>query len=270
MPKVLLVDDEQQFRVSLARRLTLRGYETCESASGVEAVQAIRADRDIDVVILDRKMPEMSGEQVLRDIKHFRPELQVIILTGHGSMASAVETGRLDVYSYLQKPCELDELVGVIDAARRDKVQAMARHEVPHVERGSRIKWLIGSHGSRPGLLALGALVFLAIVLAPVPDRLQVLLSSAKTGEPGDVNQGYAGYAKMKPQENIAEYYSRYADLHKTQTDGDGQTQERPLTPDEAAFRAKVMLGILVMAALFWASGAVPIGITALAVGVLM
>ena len=270
MPKVLLVDDEQQFRVALARRLTLRGYETCEAANGVEAVQAIRANRDIDVVVLDRKMPEMSGEQVLRDIKHFRPELQVIILTGHGSMASAVETGRLDVYSYLQKPCEFDELVGVIDAARRDKVHAMARHEVPHVERGSWAKWLIGTHGSRPGVLALGALVFLAIVLAPVPDRLNVLLSSEKTGQLGDINQGYAGYAEMKPQENIAEYYSEYAKLHKTQTDANGQAQERPLTPDEAAFRAKVMLGILVIAALFWASGAVPIGITALSVGVLM
>ncbi len=270
MPKVLLVDDEAQYRTSLARRLTLRDYETCEATNGVEAIQAIRADHDIDVVLLDRKMPEMGGEQVLQEIKQFRPELQVIMLTGHGSMASAVETGRLDVHSYLQKPCELDDLVAAIDAARQDKVHAMARHEVPHVERGSRVKWLIGSHGSRPGLLILGVLVFLAIVMAPIPGRLHELLSSVKTGQPTDVTQGYAGYAKMKPQENIAEYYSRYAHLHKTEIGANGQTRDRDLTPHEAAFRAKVMLGILVIAALFWASGAVPMGVTALSVGVLM
>ncbi len=270
MSKVLLVDDEHQFRNSLARRLELRGYETHESASGVEAVQAIRADREIDVVLLDRKMPEMSGEQVLRDIKRFRPELQVIILTGHGSMASAVEAGHLDAYSYLQKPCELDDLVDVIDAARRDKPHAMARHEVPDVERGSWLKWLVGSHGSRPGLVALGVLIVAAILLAPAPDRLMTILSAAKTGQPNDVTQGYAGYAKMKPNESIAHYYSRYAGLDKTTRAESGQKQSRPLTVNEAAFRAKVMLAVLVMAALFWASGAVPIGVTALSVGVLM
>lgn len=270
MPKVLLVDDEEQFRTSLARRLSLRGYQTCESTSGVEAIKAIRADHDIDVVILDRKMPEMTGEQALRELKTFRPELQVIILTGHASMSSAVETGRLDAYSYLQKPCDLDELVGVIDAARRDKVHVMARHEVPQVERGSRAKWLMGTHNSRPGLFLLGVALLLAIVLAPVPERLRWLLSSPKTGQQTDVNLGYAGYAKMEADENIASYYGRTAGLKKTQTDKTGQKHIRPLTADEAAFRAKVMLGTLVMAALFWASGAVPIGVTALLVGVMM
>jgi sodium-dependent dicarboxylate transporter 2/3/5 len=270
MPKVLLVDDEDQFRVTLARRLNMRGYETCESASGVEAIQAIRADDEIDIVLLDRRMPEMSGEQALRELKQFRPELQVIILTGHASMASAVETGRLDAYSYLQKPCDLDELIEVIDAARRDKVHAMARHEVPHVERGSWAKWLIGSHNSRPGLFLLGVLIFLAIILAPVPDRMRSLLSVPKAGQAADVNMGYAGYAKMKPGETIAQYYGRSSRLEETRVGEDGKKQTVPLSVEQAAFRAKVMLGILVMAAVFWASGAVPIGVTALLVGVLM
>jgi sodium-dependent dicarboxylate transporter 2/3/5 len=270
MLKVLLVDDEETFRTSLARRLKLRGYETCESSAGDDAIRAIRADHDIDVIVLDRKMPEMSGEQVLREVKRFRPELQVIMLTGHGDMASAVETGRLDAYAYLQKPCDLEELVGVVDAARRDKIHVMAQHEIPHVARGSWGKWLLGSHNSRPGIIALGVFIFLAIVLTPVPARLHELLSASKTGQPGDVNVGYAGYRKMKPQESIAEYYSRYAGLRKTYTDQDGHAQSRPLTADEAGFRAKVMLGILVIAALFWASGAMPVGVTALVVGALM
>lgn len=270
MPKVLLVDDEERFRASLARRLTLRGYETCESAGGVEAVRAIRADPEIDVVLLDRMMPEMSGEQVLRELRRFRPELQVIILTGYVSMASAVESGRLDAYAYLQKPPDIDELAGVIDAARQDKVHVLARHELPHVERGSWVKWLVGSHNGRPGVIALGVLVFLAIVLSPASNRLLTLLSTEKTGQASDPCQGYAGYRKMDPQENIAEYYSRYAGLHKTDTDQQGRKTSRPMTVEEVAFRAKVMLGILVMAAVFWATGAIPIGVTALLVGVLM
>ncbi|UCG34398.1 MAG: anion permease [Phycisphaerales bacterium] len=270
MSKVLLIDDEEGFRTSLARRLSMRGFESCELGSGIDALKTVRADPDIDVIVLDRRMPGMSGEQVLKEIKQFRPELQVIMLTGHGSMASAVETGRLDAYAYLQKPCGLDELVEVIEAARAEKVYAMARHEIPHVERGSRLKWLIGSHNSRPGLILLGLGLFLAVLLAPVPDRLQRLLSAPKTGHPADLNLGYAAYAKMQRGESIADYYARKYDLYVTEYDEDGEKRERSLTAAETAFRAKAMLGTLVLAALFWASGAVPIGVTALLVGVNM
>lgn len=270
MPRVLLVDDEETFRTSLARRMRMHGYETCESASGEEAIRAIRADQEIDVVVLDRMMPEMSGEQVLREIKRFRPELLVIILTGHGDMMSAVETGRLDAYAYLQKPCDFEGLVGIVEAARRDKFHVLARHEVPHVQRGSWARWLLGSHNSRPGIIALGLLVFAAIAFAPAPHRLHELLSTPKTDQPSDLNRGYAAYGKMKPQETIAEYYSRYAGLRVSYTDSDGRPQTRPLNPAEAASRAQVMLGILVMAALFWASGAMPVGVTALLVGATM
>jgi len=79
-------------------------------------------------MVLDRKMPGMRGEQVLSEVRAFRPEMQVIMLTGHASMKSAMETGRLEAYAYLEKPCELDELIDVIEAAREDKVHAMARH----------------------------------------------------------------------------------------------------------------------------------------------
>ena len=270
MSKVLLIDDEEQFRTSLARRLSMRGFASRELDSGADALKVVRGDPEIDVIILDRKMPGMSGEQVLKEIKQYRPELQVIMLTGHGSMASAVETGRLDAYAYLQKPCELDELVSVIEAARAEKVRAMARHEIPHVERGSVRTWLIGSHNSRPGLILLGLGLFLAILLTPAPARMRELLSAPKTGQPTDVNLGYAGYVKMKPGETVAEYYCRKYGLEVTQRDENGEKHKRPLTAEEAAFRAKAMLGTLVVAALFWASGAVPVGITALLVGVNM
>jgi sodium-dependent dicarboxylate transporter 2/3/5 len=270
MPKVLLVDDEEKFRVSLARRLNMRGYEVIELDNGEDAIKLVRSNSEIDVVLLDRKMPGMTGEQVLVELKRYRPELQVIMLTGHGTMDSAMETGRLDAYSYLQKPCDFKELTEIIDAARRDKVHAMARHEIPHVERGSLLSWLKGSHNSRPGVILLGLVLFAALVFMPTPKRMLHLLSSEKTGELSDPNVGYASYMKMQEGENIADYYSRTGKLTKTVVNDQGVEVKQPLTPDDAAFRAKVMLGTLVVAALFWATGAVPVGITALLVGVFM
>jgi sodium-dependent dicarboxylate transporter 2/3/5 len=270
MPKVLLVDDEDNFRTSLARRLTMRGYETLDTDNGEDAIKLVRKYPDIDVVLLDRKMPKMDGEQVLREIKGFRPELQVIMLTAFGSMQSAVEIGRLEAYSYMEKPCDFDGLVKVIDSAREDKVHVMERYEVPHVEKGSLWKWLKGSHNSRPGFIILGLVLFAALVLMPTPERMMTLLSSPKTKQVTDINMGYASYVKMKEGENIAEYYSRSAGLGETRMDESGKKVTVPLSPAQAAFRAKVMLGILLVAALFWATGAVPVGITALLVGVFM
>lgn len=270
MSKVLLIDDEDKFREPLAKRLKLRGYETVELNSGENAIKAIRRDEDIDVVVLDRRMPGMSGEQVLSEIKRYRPELQVIMLTGHGTMNSAMETGRLDAYAYLEKPCEFEKLVEILEAARSEKPQVMARHEVPHVEKGSLWGWLKGSHNSRPGIIILGLLLFTALLLMPTPDRLMVLLAAPKTGQMTDVNMGYADYRKMEDGENIASYYSRTKHVTVTVEDEQGREIKRGLTPEEAAFRARVMLGILLVAALFWATGAVPVGITALLVGVFM
>ncbi|UCG55089.1 MAG: response regulator, partial [Dehalococcoidia bacterium] len=127
MPTVLLVDDELKFRETTSKRLKMRGYENIALSSGEEVLKTIRRHDDIDVVVLDRKMPGMSGEQVLKEIKHFRPELQVIMLTGYASMESAVESGKLDAYAYLEKPCRLEKLISVIEEARRDKPLAMEK-----------------------------------------------------------------------------------------------------------------------------------------------
>jgi sodium-dependent dicarboxylate transporter 2/3/5 len=270
MSKVLLIDDEEKFRTSLSSRLQLRGYENIALSSGADAVKVVRADHDIDVVILDRKMPDMDGEQVLKEIKAYRPELQVIMLTGHGTTDSAVEAGRLDAYCYLQKPCELDKIIETIESARANKALVMAHHEIPFVEKTSIRNWLKGSHNSRPGFILLGIILFLGIILMPLPENLENLLSFSKTGQMSDLNSGYADYTKLKEGENIAEFYSQKYKLDKTVINEEGNELKVPLSTEEVGFRAKVMLGILVVAALFWASGAMPIGITALLVGVLM
>ncbi|MCK5126836.1 MAG: anion permease [candidate division Zixibacteria bacterium] len=270
MAKILLVDDEDKFRSDLAERLNLRGYETIEAGNGEYAIKAARSDNDIDVVLLDLKMPGLSGEQTLTELKKYRPAIQIIMLTGHGSMASAMEIGRLEAYAYLQKPCEIDKLVETIEAARKDRPHVMARHEIPLVEKGSIKKWLIGSHNSRPGIIILGALIFALMVLAPSPQRLIEILSTPKTGEITDINVGFSGYRQMENDENIADYYSRKHKMLSTVNDSLGNEVKVPQTPYQVSKKARIMLATLVIAALFWASGAVPIGITALLVGVLM
>ncbi len=270
MARILLIDDEDKFRVNLAERLNLRGYDTVDLGDGDEAVKLIRSDTDIDVVVLDRKMPKISGEQVLGEIKRFRPELQVIMLTGHGSMESAMETGRLDAFAYLEKPCELEELLRVVDDAREAKVYAMERHEIPHVRKGSLWEWLKGSHNSRPGAIILGIVLFAAILIMPSPDRLMTLVSSPKTGQLSDPNLGYASYRSMRNGENIAEYYSHKYGLDNVVMNSDGKEVREPLSSGQVSIRARVMLGTLIVAALFWATGAIPVGITALLVGVFM
>jgi len=267
MPKILLVDDEERFRTSLAGRLRLRGYETLDLGDGEEAIRAIRGDAEIDVVVLDRKMPVMQGEEVLREIKRYRPEAQVIMLTGHATMESATSAGKLDAFTYLQKPCALDDLTRAIDEARQETTYARQRFEIPHVAERSLKAWLKGSHGSRPGLILVGLAIFLAAVLTPAPDRLVELLSTPKTGQVSDVIIGYSSYSKMGSGETIAEYYGHKAELGATRVGEDGRPVRGDLSPEQAAFRAKVMLGILAVAALFWATGAVPVGVAALIVG---
>ena len=275
MSKVLIIDDENQFRESLSERLKLRGYENLTLDSGKDALKTVRSQPDIDVVILDRKMPGMTGEQVLKEIKGFRPELMVIMLTGYGDTASAVEAGKLDAFTYLQKPCELDKIVEFIDKARQQKVKAMEKHEIPNVEKGSALKWLMGSHNSRPGFIMLGILIFAAIVFMPTPQTLNELLTFEKTTDSTtitDISLGYSEYGKMKQGEYIAYTYLKKNDIEVAGISGKklDKKEHKQEIIEGAEFRAKVMLAVLIGAALFWASGAVPIGITSHLVGVSM
>ena len=202
--RLLLVDDEERFRKSLAERLKLRGYEVDDVDDGVKAIRRVRLFRP-DVVLLDRKMPKMSGEETLQEIKRVSPEVQVIILTGHASLGSATATGRLEAFAYLEKPCETSELIHTIEAARQEKEHAMARLEIPQVGSRSIRGWLWGTHNSRPGVMILGALLFAAVYLMPAPQGMVRLLSAPKTGELTDLIARQANYHKMETGETIAD-----------------------------------------------------------------
>jgi sodium-dependent dicarboxylate transporter 2/3/5 len=270
MAKVLLIDDEHNFRESTAERLRMRGYDNVTLPDGKDALKTVRSDLDIDVVLLDRKMPGPSGEQVLKDIKKYRPELQVIILTGFGSTESAVEAGKLDAFSYLQKPIEIERLIEEIDKAREAKIRAMDKYEIPVVEKGSFKKWFMGSHNSRPGLIIIGLLIFVGIIFMPTPDRLKELLNTPKTGDVTDVMSGYSDYRSIENGQSLREYYSKKYKLGDQVVGEDGKKVFIPLSAEESAFRAKVMMGVLIVAVIYWASGALPIGFTAICVGVFM
>lgn len=107
--RVLIVDDEAQFRANTVAILNKRGLSATAVGSGLEAVEKIK-EETFDAVILDVKMPGMDGNEALREIRKIRPELAVIMLTGHGTMDSALAGLREGVFDYLAKPCDIDVL----------------------------------------------------------------------------------------------------------------------------------------------------------------
>jgi CheY-like chemotaxis protein len=118
--KVLMVDDEAQFRATTERILTRRGFDTLLAGSGEEAIDKLREDPD--VVVLDIKMPGMDGHETLREIKNRKPDLPVIMLTGHGALPSALEAREKGAYDYLTKPCDIDTLATkIIEASKFEK-----------------------------------------------------------------------------------------------------------------------------------------------------
>ncbi|PKN61647.1 MAG: response regulator [Deltaproteobacteria bacterium HGW-Deltaproteobacteria-15] len=114
--KVLMVDDEEQFRSTTSKILTRKGYETTMAASGEEAIEALKKSKQ-DVVILDMKMPGMDGNQTLAELRKIDPDLPVIMLTGHGTLDSAKMSLKRGAFDYLSKPCDIDLLASKINDA---------------------------------------------------------------------------------------------------------------------------------------------------------
>jgi DNA-binding response OmpR family regulator len=116
--RLLLVDDEEGYVKVLSKRLARRNMEVMTALSGAEGIQRLRK-QDFDVAILDLKMEDMDGIEVLRVFKKMVPDLPVIMLTGHGTEKAAREGLDLGAFDYLTKPCDLEELVKKIRAACR-------------------------------------------------------------------------------------------------------------------------------------------------------
>jgi DNA-binding NtrC family response regulator len=118
--KILLVDDEVVFTTNMGKLLTNRGYKVTIANSGDSGIQALEKE-NYDVVVLDLKMPGMDGLATLKEIKKLGLFTETLILTGHGSIDTALEAIKLGAYDYLTKPCEIDDLVGKIEGAWQKK-----------------------------------------------------------------------------------------------------------------------------------------------------
>jgi len=118
--KVLLVDDEEQFLEVLAERLEARNFDVRKAFSGDEAIVKLQ-EQESDVVILDVLMPGKDGVQTLKEIKRLRPIVEVIMLTGHATVETAIEGMKLGAYDYLMKPSETEDLVNKISKAYQRK-----------------------------------------------------------------------------------------------------------------------------------------------------
>jgi DNA-binding NtrC family response regulator len=106
---LLLVDDDEAFRAVLGRELTRLGYEVATAGTGDEALRRVAA-RAPEVVLLDLRLPDRDGLQVLEELHRGQPAVDVIMLTGHGSIDTAIESVRRGAFDYVAKPCPLDEL----------------------------------------------------------------------------------------------------------------------------------------------------------------
>ena len=121
--KILLVDDEVVFTTNMSKLLVNRGYRVTAVNSGDAAIDALE-EEDFDIVLLDLRMPGMDGITTLREIKKLGLFVETLILTGHGSIDTALESIKLGAYDFLTKPCEIDELVAKIEGAWEKKDEA--------------------------------------------------------------------------------------------------------------------------------------------------
>ncbi len=122
MPSVLIVDDEDGFRSVLVRRLQNRGIQAFGAGRGEDALDFLLT-RNVDVVLLDIKMPGMSGVEVLRKMREQGCKAEVIILSGHVLLDTAVEIMDFGVNDYLLKPCDTEELMDRITLAHERKTE---------------------------------------------------------------------------------------------------------------------------------------------------
>ena len=124
--RVLLVDDEQQFLDQLSERLRIRNYEVTACLSGEEALEIVNK-YNFDVVVLDVAMPGLDGTETLREIKRLKPLTEVIMLTGHATVESAIEGMKLGAYDYLLKPAKTEDLLAKVDSAHERKAEQEER-----------------------------------------------------------------------------------------------------------------------------------------------
>ncbi len=126
-PNVLLVDDEEKFLDVLSQRLGVRGVNVDTAASGEEAMVKAK-NKSLDAIILDVMMPGMGGIETLKRIRKENPEVQIIMLTGRGTIDKAVEAMKEGAIDFLEKPADINTLIDKITKARDIKILLVMRN----------------------------------------------------------------------------------------------------------------------------------------------
>jgi len=137
--RILAVDDEEIILDSFRKILVLAGYSIDTVESGAEALGLIRKN-DYDFVFTDLKMPEMDGVEVTKAVRHLRPDIDVIVITGYASIESAVETVKFGAMDYVEKPFTEDELLAFVKTAvikRQDNLEKQMRHKIRLIRPGT-------------------------------------------------------------------------------------------------------------------------------------
>jgi two-component system response regulator RegA len=139
-PSLLLVDDDATLRGLLARALGEKGFDISQAGSGEEALTRARQDPP-EYAVVDLRVPGMSGIEILRGLRELDPNTKVLMLSGFGSIASAVEATKLGAVGYLTKPAEAGEIVAALTGqgpeATRGSLEtpSLARAEWEHIQR---------------------------------------------------------------------------------------------------------------------------------------
>ena len=135
-PFVMLVDDEKPFLEITQKRLSTRNVKAVTASSAVECLGKLADHESLDVIILDMKMPGMDGIEALRNIKKDHPLIEVIMLTGHGTMETAIKAMKKGAFDFLVKPFDIDELHHTIEEAtlkkreHEEKVKIALKQEI--------------------------------------------------------------------------------------------------------------------------------------------
>ncbi len=132
--RFLLVDDNDRLRDRMARALRDRGYEVATAGSPAEALDAIET-MGADFAVVDLRMPGGSGLDLIAELRARAPHVEVLVLTGYGSIATAVEATRLGAVNYLQKPADVDMVLAAIARGRGEAMRGAPAYKPPSLAR---------------------------------------------------------------------------------------------------------------------------------------
>jgi DNA-binding NtrC family response regulator len=120
-PFIMLVDDETIFVETMAKRLITRNFEIITAFSAEECLEKLKTNPNLDVIVLDIKMPGLDGIEALKEIKTISPLIEVIMLTGHATIELGIKGMKLGAYDFLTKPCDIEEIALKIEEAVKKK-----------------------------------------------------------------------------------------------------------------------------------------------------